>query len=157
MIEYFLDSTQATEAFGARLAKAVVNDCVTYLSGELGTGKTTLVRGFLHACGYQGSVKSPTYTLLEPYAINAIQLIHLDLYRLADPDELEFIGLRDLLTEQAILLVEWPERGRGALPNPDLVVGLNYKGNGRLCRLAAGSERGEEILERFQTHQNGNG
>lgn len=157
MIEYFLDSSQATEAFGARLAKAVVDDCVIYLSGNLGTGKTTLVRGFLYAYGHQGPVKSPTYTLLEPYSINAVQLIHLDLYRLADPDELEFIGLRDLLTEQAILLIEWPERGRGALPNPDVVVVLNYKGNGRLCRLAASSERGEKILEGFQTHQNGHG
>jgi tRNA threonylcarbamoyladenosine biosynthesis protein TsaE len=154
MIECFLESIQATEAFGARLAEAVVNDCMIYLSGELGTGKTTLVRGFLRARGYQGSVKSPTYTLLEPYLINDIQLIHIDLYRLADPDELEFIGLRDLLTEQTILLIEWPERGRGILPEPDVIVVLNYKGEGRLCRLAAASEQGEAILERFQSKQN---
>lgn len=151
MIECFLESSQNTEAVGARLAEAVVNDCVIYLSGELGAGKTTLVRGFLHALGYQGSVKSPTYTLLEPYSFNAIELIHLDLYRLADPDELEFIGLRDLLTERTILLVEWPERGRGILPEPDIIVVLNYKGEGRLCRFATASKRGEAIVARFQS------
>lgn len=154
MIECFLASTQATEAIGASLAKVVTDACVIYLSGELGAGKTTLVRGFLRARGYQGSVKSPTYTLLEPYSINVTQLFHLDLYRLADPDELEFIGLRDLLADPAILLVEWPERGRGVLPEPDLIVVLNYKGEGRLCRLASASERGEAIIEDFELKQN---
>jgi tRNA threonylcarbamoyladenosine biosynthesis protein TsaE len=149
MIECFLESTQATEAFGGRLAKVLARDCVTYLRGELGTGKTTLVRGFLRAHGYQGSVKSPTYTLLEPYLIDDIPLIHLDLYRLVDPSEIEFIGLQDLLTEQAILLVEWPERGQGLLPEPDLMVVLDYKGNGRQCRLTATSKRGEAILKGF--------
>lgn len=148
-----LATPQATEALGAGLAGAVAAGCILYLQGDLGAGKTTLVRGFLRARGYEGMVKSPTYTLLEPYTIDDIPLFHMDLYRLADPDELEFIGLRDLLSEQAILLVEWPERGQGVLPEPDLVVVLNYGQRGRLCRLSAESPQGEAILAQLESSQ----
>lgn len=153
MIAIVLESPQATEALGSRLAGAVLGRCIVYLRGDLGTGKTTLARGFLRARGYQGMVKSPTYTLLEPYKINDIPVFHLDLYRLVDPDELEFIGLRDLLGENAILLVEWPERGQGVLPPPDLVIVLSYKKGGRLCLMTAESPQGEIILGQFESSQ----
>ncbi len=106
-------------------------------SGDLGTGKTTLVRGILRGPGHTGPVRSPTYTLLEPYELGAMCLYHLDLYRLSDPEELEYLGLRDLLDGRSLLLVEWPERGRGALPAPDLVVHIEHAGEARSLDLAA--------------------
>ena len=130
-----LKSAQDTEALGARLAARLSGRCIIYLRGELGAGKTTLVRGFLRALGYEGPVKSPTYTLVEPYILGNQRIFHLDLYRLADPEELEFIGLRDLLDGAAILLVEWPERGMGILPAADLDIRLDYDKDARLCRI----------------------
>ena len=130
-----LKSAQNTEALGARLAAGLSGSCIVYLRGELGAGKTTLVRGFLRALGYQGPVKSPTYTLVEPYILGGQRIFHLDLYRLADPEELEFIGLRDLLDDEAILLVEWPERGAGILPEADLDIRLDYDKDARLCQI----------------------
>lgn len=146
MRERYLDSAAATEDFGARLAAALAPGCVLYLSGELGAGKTTLVRGLLHALGHRGTVKSPTYTLVEPYQIGAWRLFHWDLYRLADPEELEFLGLRDQIDGEAVLLIEWPERGRGELPAADLVATLDYAGEGRACRLEARSPTGQAML-----------
>ena len=110
-----LADAAATEQLGAQLA-ATVTPAVVYLIGELGAGKTTLVRGFIHALGYTGKVRSPTYTLVEPYACERCPVFHLDLYRLADAEELEWLGLRDMLAEPALLMVEWPERGNGVLP-----------------------------------------
>ncbi|MCW8976574.1 MAG: tRNA (adenosine(37)-N6)-threonylcarbamoyltransferase complex ATPase subunit type 1 TsaE, partial [Sedimenticola sp.] len=97
--------------------------------------------------GYTGAVKSPTYTLIEPYEINDKNYYHLDLYRLADPDELEFLGLRDLLNEQAVLLVEWPEQGGDALPLPDLLITIIYKEGGRELSIDAQTSGGERMLE----------
>jgi tRNA threonylcarbamoyladenosine biosynthesis protein TsaE len=146
MIEVQLESAQATEALGARLANTVPAGCVIYLCGELGAGKTTLVRGFLRAAGHPGPVRSPTYTLVEPYALGDRQIVHMDLYRLADSEELEFLGLRDFLDDRTVLLVEWPERGRRVLPPADLIIELWYAGSGRRCRLCADSARGEVAL-----------
>ncbi len=146
MIASTLASAQATEAFGAQLASVIAEGCIIYLQGELGTGKTTLVRGLLHALGYEGAVRSPTYTLVEPYSLQGKQILHLDLYRLVDPEELEFIGLRDWFDGQTILLVEWPEHGGGVLPEADLQVELQHSGDGRLCRLRANSVKGEKVL-----------
>lgn len=117
-----------------------------YLCGELGAGKTTLVRGLLHALGHHGSVKSPTYTLVEPYQIADRRLFHWDLYRLADPEELEFLGLREQLDGEAILLIEWPERGSGELPAADLAITLDYAGEGRSCRLERHSAIGQAVV-----------
>ncbi len=140
-------SQEAQEQIGACLAAAVAGECVIYLYGELGAGKTTLVRGFLRALGHQGAVKSPTYTLMEPYRVGGCPLYHLDLYRLGDPGELEYLGIRDLLGQGAVLLVEWPERGHGELPPPDLVVDIEYLTRGRCLRLTGPTERGRQVLD----------
>ena len=110
---------------------------VTHLHGELGAGKTAWVRAFLRSVGVKGAVRSPTFTLVEPYETEIGPCFHLDLYRLTDPEELEFLGIRDLDSGESALFVEWPERGEGALPEPDLVVYLDYAGAGRVARIVA--------------------
>src|SRR5690606_20877998 len=112
---------------------------VVHLYGDLGAGKTTLVRGFLAGAGYRGRVKSPTYTLLEPYPLPFGEAVHLDLYRLADPEELEFLGLRDLDDRSRWLLIEWPEKGEGHVPAADLVCRISFADPGREVRLQARS------------------
>lgn len=110
---------------GASLARRLGSGQQLTLSGDLGAGKTTLVRGLLRGLGHEGRVKSPTYGLVESYSLPALAVHHLDLYRLTDPEELEFIGLDDLVTSDALLLVEWPERGRGMLPDPDVAIAID--------------------------------
>lgn len=129
-------------ALGARLAGVVGAKAMVFLQGDLGAGKTTLVRGFLQARGHKGNVKSPTYTLVEPYLLATGNCYHLDLYRLGDGEELEYLGLREMLDEQAVLLVEWPERAGEWLPQPDLVVSIAHRGDSRLFRIEAGSPAG---------------
>ncbi len=131
-----LPDSDATEALGARLAPVLIDGGVVFLSGDLGAGKTTLSRALLRAYGHTGPVRSPTYTLVEPYEIDGRAIYHLDLYRIADAGELEFLGLRDWLLPGRLLLVEWPERGRGFLPEPDLHLRLDYDGDGRRAFLS---------------------
>jgi len=135
----------AMEALGAQLARRFTPGIV-YLHGDLGTGKTTLARGLLRGLGHRGKVRSPTYTLVEPYQLAQGTVYHLDLYRLGSPGELEWLGLRDMLGEQALLLVEWPERGAGVLPAPDLEVHIEYAGDGREVTLTPVSAAGERLL-----------
>lgn len=135
--ENYLADEAATEALGARLARQHSSGLV-FLEGELGAGKTTLVRGWLHALGHRGAVKSPTYTLVEPYELEGINVYHFDLYRLGDPEELEIMGIRDYLTAGSLCLVEWPQRGVGVLPTADLDIRLEVASPGRLARLASG-------------------
>lgn len=137
------------EALGARLAHVCTDGVLITLQGELGAGKTTLVRGLLHGLGHQGTVKSPTYTLVEPYEVGDRRVYHFDLYRLGAAEELDDIGLRDYLDAEALCLVEWPERGAGRLPASDLHVVLSYAGAGRTASLAAHSARGQALLEAF--------
>lgn len=136
-MEIELPDTESQLAFGERLGRLVPRRLVVYLEGELGTGKTTLVRGILRGLGYGGPVRSPTYTLIEPYELPAARVYHLDLYRLSDPEELEYLGLRDLSGEDAVLMVEWPERGAGTLPPADLTIRIRYQANGRHLTLDA--------------------
>lgn len=152
MLTLDADSEQAQEALGARLAAALGGGCVIYLHGELGAGKTTLVRGLLRGLGYLGTVKSPTYTLLEPYRVGGREVLHLDLYRLADPAELEYLGLHDLAEPDAVWLVEWPERGGNRLPAADLRVEIAYRGRARRLTLTAHSTAGDAILATIQEY-----
>lgn len=138
----------AQERLGAVLAEACPRPCIVYLEGDLGAGKTTLVRGFLRALGHTGPVRSPTFTLLEPYDFAAGPVFHLDLYRLAHPDELAYLGLRDLVGGQSILLVEWPDRGQGELPAPDLRIVIEHLADGRRVRLLPVTPAGEAAVAR---------
>ena len=124
----------ATLALGADLA-AHFDSGVVYLRGELGAGKTTLVRAYLRALGYKESVKSPTYTLIEPYEIDDFSIAHLDLYRVIDPVELEYIGLEDVLRDVRLTFIEWPDNGQGYLPPADLTVDIEIRGDGRIAHL----------------------
>ena len=152
-IELLIDNEQEMVALGARLADVSKGDAVIYLVGNLGAGKTTLSRGILHTMGHKGAVKSPTYTLVEPYTVNGQQVYHFDLYRLADPEELEFIGGRDYFEEQSLCLIEWPCKGEGALPAADLEVQLEYNLPGRKAVITAGTERGKDMLQQLQGQQ----
>jgi len=130
-----LNSTEETEQFGARLWELLPRKCLVFLQGDLGAGKTTMVRGFLRAAGFSGAVKSPTYTLVEEYTLADRQVFHFDLYRVADPEELEWIGIRDYFDQEAVCFIEWPDMGEGYLPEPDVVITLTPEKNGRLLEL----------------------
>ncbi len=147
MLSLTISGPERQEALGAAMAAVCQGGCVIYLEGELGAGKTTLARGFLRGMGHCGPVKSPTYTLVEPYELPQRSCYHFDLYRLGDPAELEYLGMRDLLQGDAVLLVEWPERGEGELPPPDLVIHIRHQNNARRISLEARSGRGEEVVQ----------
>ena len=133
-------------AFGAALARAMGDrPLLVFLWGDLGTGKTTLVRGFLRGRGYSGPVRSPTYTLVEPYEFDGITVFHLDLYRLSDPEELEFLGGREIFDGTHQVLLEWPERGQGWLPSPDLELHLQHREQGRGVALKAHTPAGVSV------------
>lgn len=146
----FVADAQAMEALGAALCASCAPGSLIYLYGELGAGKTTVVRGFLRALGHEGAVKSPTFTLVEPYRVGSHAVCHLDLYRLSDPEELEYIGIRDFLAEQATLLVEWPEQGAGMLPAPDIEVHIEYADGGRQVRIRCAPAVAERLRRQWR-------
>ena len=145
----FLPDETATLALGNRMAKILEPGLFLALSGDLGSGKTTLVRGILRGLGYQGKVKSPTYTLVEPYNLSRLDLYHFDFYRLNDPQEWLDAGFRDYFEPRNICLVEWPERVRDLLPVPDLNISLGVEAEGRRIRIAAETEHGRHCLDRL--------
>ena len=146
------DETQ-TEASGAALAHSLPSALPSralriYLSGDLGAGKTTFVRGFLRGLGVEGHIKSPTYSLLEFYGAPPWQLLHLDFYRLAEPDDVLALGLADHDVAQSLWLIEWPERAQGVLPIPDLVLRLSGRREHHELEFKARSEVGSEWLRK---------
>lgn len=142
-----IPNEQSMLDFGATLAKASKQGAIIYLIGDLGAGKTTLARGFLRACGHTGAIRSPTYTLVETYSLPEMEIFHIDLYRLSDPEEVEYLGLTDLMTETAVGLIEWPERARGMIPQADISCTIHFDGDeSREIKIDVHSIRGEKIL-----------
>ncbi|MBU0900651.1 tRNA (adenosine(37)-N6)-threonylcarbamoyltransferase complex ATPase subunit type 1 TsaE [Pseudomonas sp. MIL19] len=141
-LELFAADEEAMLVLGARIAEVTGGKGVIYLHGDLGAGKTTLSRGIIRGLGHVGAVKSPTFTLVEPYEIGAVRAFHFDLYRLVDAEELEYLGIRDYFEGDALCLVEWPQRGAGVLPKADLDITISPHGAGRALRLQAQGERG---------------
>ena len=153
----YLADEAATEALGARLGVLPADRVqVVHLRGDLGAGKTTLVRGLLRSMGHAGAVRSPTYTLMEPYRLGGRAILHMDLYRLGDPEELEFIGLRDALAEPVLVLVEWPERGEGVLPAADVSIRLAPSGAGRRFDAAGCGDAGRAFMDAISINKNNN-
>lgn len=138
-----LADEEAMVAFGGHLANITQGHGLIFLEGDLGAGKTTLSRGIIRGLGHTGAVKSPTFTLVEPYEIGDIRAYHFDLYRLVDPEELEFMGIRDYFDEDALCLIEWPQQGAGFLPKADLTITIRPHNTGRALTLSPQGSRGE--------------
>jgi tRNA threonylcarbamoyladenosine biosynthesis protein TsaE len=136
---------------GNQVAAIIEQGAVIYLHGDLGAGKTTFTRGVVQGFGHTGKVKSPTYTLVEPYELERGCVYHFDLYRLGDPEELEYMGIRDYFSSDAICVVEWPEKGGEFIPVPDLDITLSYVGNERKIIISSASKRGEIIIEKLNS------
>jgi len=158
----YLADEEATVQFGGLLARATMRaehgvstesgvslGGRLFLTGDLGAGKTTLTRGLLRAYGFKGAVKSPTYTLVEPYETPEFNVYHFDLYRLSDPEEVEFLGVFDYFGEENLCLIEWAEKGAGYLPNPDMKLDILVEGRARRIRWQAFTEHGEKIAARL--------
>jgi len=145
---FYLEDVGATERLGAALARTLRGGMVVTLEGDLGAGKTSFVRGALRALGWEGAVKSPTYSLVEYYPFSSLYLYHFDFYRFADPREWETAGLSDCFRDDSACLVEWPERVAGLLPTPDVALTLEYlpAQPGRRVDVVAGTEKGDRCV-----------
>jgi tRNA threonylcarbamoyladenosine biosynthesis protein TsaE len=146
---YHLANEKALLAFAAKIANLIDEGLMLFLSGPLGAGKTTFTRGFLRGLGYEYKVKSPTYTLVEPYEVDGRFIFHFDFYRLNDPIDLVQIGFEDYLIPGAICLIEWPEKAETYLPLPDLTCNIAFNENGRVLEVMARSIKGEKILNQL--------
>lgn len=142
-VSLYAEGEEAMLALGARLAALTEGRGIIYLHGDLGAGKTTLSRGIVRGFGHAGAVKSPTFTLVEPYELGDKRIFHFDLYRLADPEELEFLGIRDYFDGASLCLIEWPQRGAGVLPKADLDITISPQEAGRALLLQPHSARAE--------------
>ena len=149
MLKMHLPDEAATHALGARLALVIRPGMSLYLHGDLGSGKTTLARGLLRGLGYQGRVKSPTYSLVELYTVSRLNLYHFDFYRFKDPKEWRDAGFNEYFNDASVCLVEWPEKAAGLLPAADLDIALEFAGDGRDLSIRAGTESGKVCLHRL--------
>lgn len=146
-IELILSDEDALLSLASNFAKAIAPGLVIYLQGNLGVGKTVFAKGFINGLGVTGLVKSPTYSLVEPYKINEdLMCYHFDLYRLTDPEELEFTGSRDYFNAQSVCLIEWPEKATGYIPDADIVCNIEYHEKGRKITISAISEPGSVYM-----------
>ncbi len=151
--ERFLQDEDATVQLGRDVSRCLSGRGLVFLIGDLGAGKTTFSRGILRELGHQGAVKSPTFTLVEPYDMTAVtggQVYHFDLYRLNEPDELEYIGIDDYFAGENLCLVEWPEKADEQLPPPDLILNLTLQGRSRHATLTACTAHGQQVLKLLQ-------
>ena len=137
-------------AAGSAVGRALAAGAVVFLMGELGAGKTTFTRGALRALGHAGSVKSPTYTLVEPYQIDIGYINHFDFFRIEHPDELDYIGLEEYFSVDTLSLIEWPDKGRGSLPNDDLTISVDFYNEKRLIQMNANSDLGEKVCSKVK-------
>lgn len=153
MTDHYLPNETATLNLGKTIAQYSDELSVIFLQGDLGVGKTTLVRGLLKGMQYDGFVRSPSYTLVEPYLNTQKKPVyHFDFYRIRDPEELEYIGLRDYLKPSNLCIIEWPEHGASELPQADLIVHLSWDGEGRIATLDAQTEYGKFVLDQLEKH-----
>ena len=153
-----LTGESAMMVFAAELSQVFTQGGVVFLEGTLGAGKTTLSRGLIQAMGHQGAVRSPTYTLVEEYPLPGLAVCHFDLYRLGDPEELEYMGIRDYFSDDRLCLIEWPEKGQGVLPEPDLILTIDDAVESRILNWSAYSELGQQWsqqLDHLKTTFNG--
>lgn len=151
MVVFSLPDEQATLRVGAGLAAVCEAGAVVWLTGTLGAGKTTLSRGWLQALGHCGAVKSPTYTIVEPYTLACGTVYHFDLYRLNDPEELELMGIRDYFISAYLCLIEWPEKGDALLSRPDMSINLSHDASdGRTMTITVYSDRAQRWLAAFE-------
>ena len=147
-----LENEDATVSMGKLIAQSLSPGMTIFLHGDLGAGKTTISRGIIQGLGHDGRVKSPTYTLVEPYELADVTAYHFDLYRLADPEELEFMGFRDYFNDKAVCLIEWPEKGQDFLPQADLELYLTYVGEQREIRFKPLSNLGNETVKKIESN-----
>ena len=148
-----VDTSNVASLLGKAFIEKGYGGVCVFLRGELGAGKTTFSRSLLHTLGHKGNVKSPTYTLVEPYELDTNTVFHFDLYRVNDPEELEFMGIRDYFTANSACLIEWPNNGHGLLPEPDLVVDISYHQEGRMFTFEGLSEFGLFCVTRLGTNE----
>lgn len=152
MISFVIEDEAAMLTLGQHLADGLQGSGAVFIRGDLGAGKTTLCRGLLHAMGHKGAVKSPTFTLVEPYVIDGVEVSHFDLYRLADPGELDYIGIDEYFANEGLCLVEWPEKAAGQLPQHDLEIAIDVSGEKRNISIQAMSAAGETICDFLAQH-----
>lgn len=150
MTEILLETEDDTQRLGELIAKYLSIPMVCFLEGDLGVGKTRLTRAIIQSRGYQGNVKSPTYTLVEPYQFESMMIYHFDLYRLSDPEELDFLGIRDYFDNESVSFIEWPSKGKGWLPEADLVISLAFKQQGRICQLLGNTKSGALLINKLK-------